>query len=104
MRSEIAIAGAMLAARRVAELRRVISFGFDETTKFQVGTLSTNVQGKTTDGRVIDIVLRGAFVIAGGTPEHVVDAVEKKLFVRGRMRLGRWIEKFNEIRSAGAAD
>eukprot|EP00965_Chrysotila_dentata_P088300 2916220-Pleurochrysis_carterae.AAC.1 len=32
MRSEMAIAGEMLVARRVAELRRVISFGFDETT------------------------------------------------------------------------
>eukprot|EP00965_Chrysotila_dentata_P100968 3335424-Pleurochrysis_carterae.AAC.1 len=70
MRSEMAIAGEELAACRAAELRRVIAFGFDETTKFQVGTLSTKVQGETTDGRVVNIVLRGAFVIAGGTAEH----------------------------------
>eukprot|EP00965_Chrysotila_dentata_P020783 688096-Pleurochrysis_carterae.AAC.1 len=70
MRSETAIAGEMLAARRVVELRRVISFGFDETTKVRVGTLSTNVQGETPDDRVVDIVLRGAFVIAGGTAEQ----------------------------------
>eukprot|EP00965_Chrysotila_dentata_P061844 2048798-Pleurochrysis_carterae.AAC.1 len=35
----------MLAATEVTEPKRVITFGFDETTKFQVGTLSTNVQG-----------------------------------------------------------
>eukprot|EP00965_Chrysotila_dentata_P117016 3867327-Pleurochrysis_carterae.AAC.1 len=51
------IIGEMLAARKVAELKRVITFGVDETTKFQVGTFSTNVQGETTDGRVVDIVM-----------------------------------------------
>eukprot|EP00965_Chrysotila_dentata_P131948 4362254-Pleurochrysis_carterae.AAC.1 len=84
LRSEMAILGEMLAARRVAELRRVIFFGFDETTKFQVGTLSTNVLGEQADGRVVNIVLHGAFVIAGGTADHVVAAVENKLFSRGR--------------------
>eukprot|EP00965_Chrysotila_dentata_P070525 2330937-Pleurochrysis_carterae.AAC.1 len=74
----MAIVGEMLAARAVAELKRVISSGFDETTKFQVGTLSTNVQGETRDGRTVDIVMRGAFVIEGGTAEQVVNAVEKK--------------------------
>eukprot|EP00965_Chrysotila_dentata_P092316 3047062-Pleurochrysis_carterae.AAC.2 len=77
----------MLAARRVAELRRIVSFGFDETTNFQVGTLSTNVQGETVEGRIVDIILRGAFVIPGGTADHVVEAVEKKLFARGRKYL-----------------
>eukprot|EP00965_Chrysotila_dentata_P153466 5072496-Pleurochrysis_carterae.AAC.1 len=64
----------MLAARQVAELVRVISCGFDETSKFQVGTLSTNVQGVAADGSTVDIVLRGAFVIAGSTADHVVNA------------------------------
>eukprot|EP00965_Chrysotila_dentata_P127703 4222679-Pleurochrysis_carterae.AAC.1 len=61
----MAVVGEMLAAREVTELRRVISFGFDETTKLQVVTLSTDVQGEKQDGRVADIVMRGAFVIEG---------------------------------------
>uniref|UniRef100_A0A7S4BPN4 Uncharacterized protein n=2 Tax=Chrysotila carterae TaxID=13221 RepID=A0A7S4BPN4_CHRCT len=51
LRSEMSIVGEMLAARRVAELKRIISFGFDETTKYQVGSLSTNVQGETVEGK-----------------------------------------------------
>eukprot|EP00965_Chrysotila_dentata_P041773 1385757-Pleurochrysis_carterae.AAC.2 len=70
------IVGEMLAARQVAALKRVVSFGFDETSKFQIGTLCTNVQGEAANGGTIDIVMRDAFVIAGGTAEHVVDAVE----------------------------
>eukprot|EP00965_Chrysotila_dentata_P182635 6030902-Pleurochrysis_carterae.AAC.1 len=70
------IVGEMLAARQVAELRRVISFGFDEMSKLQVGTLSVNVQGEAVDGRTVDIVMRGDFVIAGGTAGHVINAVE----------------------------
>eukprot|EP00965_Chrysotila_dentata_P113858 3764048-Pleurochrysis_carterae.AAC.2 len=95
----MAIVGEILAARRVAQLKRIISLGFDETTKFQVGTLSTNVQGEAADGSVVDIVLRGAFVVASGTAEHVVDAVEKKL-ARGRKYLWRWIDKLEKMSAA----
>eukprot|EP00965_Chrysotila_dentata_P062228 2061919-Pleurochrysis_carterae.AAC.1 len=82
--------GEMLAAREVAELKRMNTFGFDETTKFQVGT--SNVQCDTTDGRVVDIVMRGAFVIEGGTAEQVMNAVETKDFARGRKLLARWLD------------
>eukprot|EP00965_Chrysotila_dentata_P104344 3445575-Pleurochrysis_carterae.AAC.1 len=104
MRSEMTIVGKMLAARRVAELKRIVSFGLNETSKFQVSTLSTNVQGETASGATFDIdVLRGAFVIPGGTAAHVVDAVEKKLFARGRKYLWHWMDKLEEMRAADAA-
>eukprot|EP00965_Chrysotila_dentata_P210387 6185857-Pleurochrysis_carterae.AAC.3 len=100
------IVGEMLAARRtrrVAELKRIVSFGFDETLKFQVGTLSTNAQGEKASGATADIVLRGTFVMPGVTAAHVVDAVEKNLFARGRKYLWRWMVKLKEMRAAGAA-
>eukprot|EP00965_Chrysotila_dentata_P112484 3718355-Pleurochrysis_carterae.AAC.1 len=103
LRSEMTVLGEMLAARRVAELKRVLSFGFDETSKFQIGTLSTNVQGEAADGRIVNIVLRGAFVIAAGTAEHVVEAIENKLFSRGRKLLARWQAKFLSRQADGAA-
>eukprot|EP00965_Chrysotila_dentata_P031831 1061487-Pleurochrysis_carterae.AAC.1 len=74
----------MLAARQVADLRRIISFGFDETSKYQVGMLSTNIQGEMADGRTADKVMRGAFVIAGGAVKHVVNA-----------------EQFNDVKTSG---
>eukprot|EP00965_Chrysotila_dentata_P057763 1915364-Pleurochrysis_carterae.AAC.2 len=62
VRSEMTFGSEMLASRQVAELRRVISFGFNKTAKFQVtGMLSTNVQAEATDGLTVDIVIRGAF-------------------------------------------
>eukprot|EP00965_Chrysotila_dentata_P254042 6211741-Pleurochrysis_carterae.AAC.11 len=97
----MAIVGEMLAAREVAKLKPVISFGFDETRKFQVGTLSTHVQGETRFDRTVDIVMRRAFVIEVGTAEQVVNAVAKKVFTRGRKLLARWLDKFNAVAADG---
>ena len=44
MRGELAIAGEAMAAYQIALCRRIISFGFDESTKYGLGVLSTNVQ------------------------------------------------------------
>eukprot|EP00965_Chrysotila_dentata_P180203 5949755-Pleurochrysis_carterae.AAC.1 len=75
LRSVMIFVSEMLATRQVADLKRVVSFGFDESDQqVQIGMLSTNVPGEAANGRTIDIVMRGAFVIAGGTAEHVVDA------------------------------
>eukprot|EP00965_Chrysotila_dentata_P188265 6172629-Pleurochrysis_carterae.AAC.7 len=39
------------------------------------------VQGETsTDGRVVDVVLRGSIVVAGDTAEYVIDSVEKNTY------------------------
>eukprot|EP00965_Chrysotila_dentata_P255171 6212125-Pleurochrysis_carterae.AAC.6 len=103
MRIELTVIGEMLDARQVAELVLVISFGFDETSKFQLGTLSFNVQGVAADGRTVDIVMRGTFVIAGcSTAEHVVNAVETKLSSRGWRLLARWLDKFNDVEASAA--
>jgi hypothetical protein len=44
MRGELTVAGECLAAFRVALAKRIISFGFDESTKFGLGLLSSNTQ------------------------------------------------------------
>eukprot|EP00965_Chrysotila_dentata_P113065 3735795-Pleurochrysis_carterae.AAC.2 len=57
-------------------------------------TLSTNVQGLTHAGEVTNIVIRGAFIIPGGTAEIVAQAVERKLLARGRKLLQLWQKTF----------
>ena len=44
MRGELAIAGEAIASFRIALSRRIISFGFDESTKYGLSILSTNMQ------------------------------------------------------------
>ena len=69
MRGELTIAGEAMAAFRFGKARRIISFGFDESTKFGKGILSTNTQLELVDGTRVDVVLRGASLTSGGTSE-----------------------------------
>ena len=69
MRTELTIAGEAMAAFRFGKARRIVSFGFDESTKFGKGILSTNTQLELDDGKRVDVVLRGASLVAGGKSE-----------------------------------
>ena len=95
MRGELTIAGEAMAAMRMALARRIISFGFDESTKYGLGVLSANVQFEPHDapGTVEDVVPRGVCLIAGGKAVEVSAAVEKKIFKHGRTLLRRWKER-----------
>ena len=44
MRGELTVASEAIAAFRVALCKRIISFGWDESTKFGLGILSSNTQ------------------------------------------------------------
>eukprot|EP00966_Prymnesium_polylepis_P051089 1182544-Prymnesium_polylepis.1 len=78
-----------LATWQVALAKRVLSFGFDETTKKGDGLASTNTQIETETGAIIDVVLRGAFIIPGGCADQVSRAMEEKLMARGRKLIAK---------------
>ena len=109
-RGELAIAGEAMAAFRFAKAKRIISFGFDESTKFGLGCLSTNAQIQQADGSVVDVVLRGATLTDGGTAEKISASIEKKLFVHGRSLLTGWKAEHQKLfgdgswAAAGGAD
>ena len=94
MRGELTLAGEAIAAFRIALARRIISFGFDESTKYGLGVLSNNVQFEPHDapGTSEDIVPRGACLIAGGKATEVAAAIKTKIFEHGRKLLQRWKE------------
>jgi hypothetical protein len=77
MRGELTIAGETIAAIRLAKCRRVLSFGFDESTKKQVSLLSTNVQSEDEHGNKVNVVPRGSSVLCGGTGEKVAEGVRR---------------------------
>ena len=101
-RGELAIAGEAIAAFRFARAKRVVSFGFDESTKFGLGCLSTNAQIEQLDGSVVDVVLRGATLTAGGTAEKVAASIEKNLFVHGRSLLAGWKAVHERLHGEGS--
>ena len=70
MRGELTIASEAIAAFRVALCKRIISFGWDESTKFGLGLLSSNTQIEPHDapGTMVDVVMRGATLTAGTPP------------------------------------
>ena len=101
-RTELTVAGEAMAAFRVAKCRRVISFGFDESTKFGLGCLSTNMQIVLMDGSLVDVVLRGATLTAGGTAVKIAASIETKLFVHGRALLTGWRAVHEELHGQGS--
>ena len=92
MRGELTIASEAIAAFRIALSKRIISFGWDESTKFGLGLLSSNTQIETQDGQMVDVVMRGATLTAGGTAEAVAWSIDKKLFAHARRLLTEWKE------------
>ena len=90
-RGELTVAGEAIAAFRVAMARRIISFGWDESTKFGMGLLSTNTQIEPHDapGTSVDLVQRGGALTAGGTSEYIASEIAQ-LFAHSRELLQDW--------------
>lgn len=113
IRVELGLVGETLAALQVADAAKVVSFGWDESTKLQIGLLSSNAQivpgpfcskymTNLRPEQKLDVVLRGACVIPGGTAQQVAHALESKLFVRGRRLLSRARDMHDEMHGAGS--
>lgn len=97
MRQEATLVGEAISAFRIATAKRVVSFGFDETTKMGDGLASVNLQIETAEGEICDEVLRAAFLIPGGCADQVARAMELKVFARARRLLEGW-QKVHEAR------
>ncbi|EOD24721.1 hypothetical protein EMIHUDRAFT_206823 [Emiliania huxleyi CCMP1516] len=73
MRGEVTIAGEAMAAFKFAASRRVISFGWDESTKFGNSVFSCDFQLEHFDGTIEDVCLRGLSILPhGGTSDTVL--------------------------------
>ena len=102
MRNEVTVAGECLAAFQVALAQRIVSFGFDESTKFGLGLLASNTQIETQEGEIVDVVLRGATLTAGGTSERVAKSVDAKIFSHSRRLLAGWKAEHEKLFKPGS--
>lgn len=74
------------------------SIGFDETTKFGVASLTSNVQIEPSNGAPLeDVILRAAYCPMGGTSELIVQSIETRCLSRLRDLLRRWKSTFEEM-------
>ena len=108
MRGELTVASEAIAAFMVALSKRIVSFGWDESTKFGLGLLSSNTQIEPHDapGTMVDVIMRGSTLTAGGTADAISWAIDRKIFSHARKLLEGWKaehEKKYEVGSWAAA-
>lgn len=102
MRQEATLIGEAISAFRIGCCKRVVSFGFDETTKMGDGLASINIQIETEEGDMCDEVLRAAFLIPGGCADQVARAIETKVFARSRKLLEKWLHIYEDRNGKGS--
>ena len=103
MRTEVTLAGEGMAAWKFAASKRVLSFGWDESTKFGDGVFACNAQIQNQDDTIEDICLRGLSILpAGGTSKALLDHIERKILAYSRNILTRWMELYEKENGAGS--
>eukprot|EP00966_Prymnesium_polylepis_P183513 4252886-Prymnesium_polylepis.1 len=66
LRTEVTVAGEAMAAWKFAAAKRILSFGWDESTKFGDGVFACNAQIENADGSIEDICLCGLSILPAG--------------------------------------
>jgi hypothetical protein len=103
LRTEVTLAGEAMAAWKFASCVRVLSFGWDESTKFGNGVFSCNMQVKNADGSIEDICLRGLSVLPdGGKSVAVLKHIEERIFAHSRRLLTGWKEGYEKANGEGS--
>ena len=103
LRTEVTVSSQAMAAFKFAMSIRVLSFGWDESTKFGDGVLSCNAQVKYADGTIENICLRGLSILPeGGTSAAVLAHIETRIFAHSRRLLTEWKVEYEKVNGAGS--
>ena len=101
LRTEVTVGSQAMAAWKFAMCVRVLSFGWDESTKFGDAVFSCNAQVQYADGTIENICLRGLSILPeGGTSAKVLAHIERHIFAHSRRLLTEWKAEY-EKPSAG---
>ena len=103
VRSEVTLAGEVMAAWKFADCKRIMTAGWDESTKFGNAVFSCNFQVEHKDGRTEDICLRGLSIMpAGGTSRAVLEHIERRILGYSRNLLSSFMQHFEKKHGAGS--
>jgi hypothetical protein len=102
-RIELTVAGECMANVRVAKSLRVISFGVDESSKYddQILSSSTQIEPDDAPGTRVDVVQRGCTLTAGGTAEAIANDI-KDMMVHGQQRISGWKKVHEDKHGVGS--
>ena len=64
--------------------------------------LSSNTQIETHDGKLVDVVMRGATLTAGGTAEAISRGIDRKIFAHARRLLTEWSAAHEKMYGKGS--
>ena len=97
IRGEVTLAGEAMAALKFAAAMRIMSFGWDESTKFGDAVFGCHFRITNKDGTIEDICLRGLSILpAGGTSAAILEHIEKRILGYSRRLLEKWQEKHEQ--------
>jgi hypothetical protein len=103
MRGEVTLAGEAMAAFKFAKCKRVLCFGWDESTKFGDAVFSCNFQVEHFDGTREDLCLRGLSIMPeGGTSKAVLKHIETRILAYSRATLAKWVEVHEKQHGLGS--
>lgn len=103
LRGEVTLTGEAMAAYKFAACKRVISFGWDESTKFGNSVFSCNFQLEMYDATVIDVCPRGLSILPdGGTSKALAEHIEKRILSYSRRILSDWLAAYDVANGAGS--
>ena len=97
IRGEVTLAGEAMAAWKFASCKRIMCFGWDESTKFGDAVISCNFQIEHFDGSIEDVCLRGLSILPhGGTSAAVFAHIESHFFRHARRMLTLWMDDYEK--------
>ena len=103
LRGETTLAGEGMAAWKFATSKRIVWFGWDESTKFGDAVFSCHFVIEHYDGTREDICLRGLTILPdGGTSAAVLEHIEKRILSYSRRILTLWMEAHEKLHGAGS--
>lgn len=98
------LSGEAMAAWKLAVCKRVMAFGWDESTKFGKAVFAVNFQLEYYDGTIEDVCLRGLTILPeGGTSKALLNHIEKRYFTYSRRMLTLWQTAHEKRRTAPGA-
>ena len=97
LRGEVTLSGETMAAWKFAKAKRIVWFGWDESTKFGDAVFSCHFVIEHDDGAREDICLRGLTIMPeGGTSKAVLNHIEKEILSYSRRILSEWMKDYEK--------